>query len=235
MRKFLLAAGLLALLVTARSVHATPLPPGSTGVVPETGSISYTSVVDAKAVAFSFKGGAGTLNEAVVVDATTGHYDFIYQIQVTSGSVTDFKLAGYNNVGGPAAGGNLNVLQTSTPPSPTIPGAGFITGVVPISGVDRTTGSGDNVTTTFSLPVDSNDPSNIIIFQTDVNSFQDNEQAVITFGDGSHNPTDKLVFAPKGGGVPEPTTLLLWSGMATGLGLLGWRKRRPHGRPEPNA
>jgi hypothetical protein len=225
-----LAASVAALLVAAHAVHATALPPGSTGVVPATGSISYTSVVDAAAVGFSFKGGTGTINEAVVVDAVTGHYDFIYQIQVTSGSVTGFKLAGYNNVGGPAAG-DLNVLQTSTPPSPAIAGAGFVTGVVPVSGVDRSNGAGDNVTSTFSTDATSGSPSNILIFQTDVNQFQDNEQAVISFGDGSTKPTDHLIFAPKGHGVPEPASLLLWSGMAGGCSLLARRRRRNRPRP----
>jgi hypothetical protein len=133
----------------------------------------------------------------------------------------------------PAAGGALNLLQTSTPPTPGIGGAGFVTGVVSVSGVDRSIGSGDNVATTFGSTVTSGNPSDIIIFiifQTNVTQYQSNEQAVVFFGDGSTHLSDRLIFAPKGQAAAEPASLLLWCGMAGGLGVLAWRKRR--GRTE---
>ncbi len=80
--------------------------------------------------------------------------------------------------------------------------------------------------------------SNILIFQTDVNNYQTNEQAELFFGDTHGNPTDHLIFAPKGtgtggggggpgGGTPEPESLMLWLGMTAGLRLRGWCRRRP--------
>ncbi len=243
MRLFPLAAGLLALVATAAPTPATPLPSGST-VTPETGTVSYSSVVDSKMVSYDFQGSIGLIAEAVVVDALTGNYDFIYQVQPTAGSaVTAFKINGYNNTGGPAPNDTLNVVQNSTLSPSTIGDATFLTGTVAIDSTTRSNAAGENiVNATFAGIAPPGNASNILIFQTDDNHYQTNEQAELFFGNSNGNPTDKLIFAPKGpgtggggggpgGGTPEPASLVLWSGMAAGLGLLGWSRRRS--RPAP--
>jgi hypothetical protein len=224
MRKSLLAAGLLALVAAGR-VHATSLPPGGS-VTPETGSVSFSSVVDSKQVSYSFKGNTGVIAEAVVVDSVTGNYDFVYQVQPSAGTVFNIKLAGYNNVGGPASGNNLNVFQQTSPI--TTPNAGFVTGDVALTNAARSNGSGDNVNWTYAGSGSSvGNPSELVVFQTNVQAYQKNEQAVITFDSGgTSNPSDRLIFAPRGGAVPEPASLLIWSGVAGGLGLFAWRKRK---------
>ncbi len=231
MRKIQCLLGLLALLAAIGPAHATALAPGATVSPVPTGTLSYSSIV-LTATDVGFKKNSGGINEAIVVDSTTGKLDFVYQVQVdpaTPGNpalpVSQLRIQGYNNVGGPASGNNLDVFQMTTSTiTDTHGNLVFKTGVTPFTSVSRDNGGGDKVSNNMSTAASLGNPSYIIVFRTNVTQFQTNEQAQITFNDGSTANTVKNIFAPKG--VPEPTSLLIWSAMTGGLGLYGWRARR---------
>jgi hypothetical protein len=218
---------LLALWAACSSAaHANPLNPGSSvsGSAPNNILATYTgsfvAVSDFSTSDFIINnnpGGptVGVFSSAVVQRPGTNTLDFVYQMNISVGSVSGFTVASYHNV-------KTDVFQTTDISDLTSNNlqTPFVTATVPVSLYRRSSATGDNLTVLFGgAGVTAEHGSYLVVVETNSKTFPNVVPQPIIPGFG---PIPVQTFAP----VPEPASLALWGTFGGAAGLIGWRRRR---------
>jgi hypothetical protein len=210
------------LAVAASTARATPLVPGGTvsgstpGNVLQTYNGTVFAAVPFSQSDFSFQSqtgmNVGFVSSAVVQAA--GGLDFIYQVNVSLGNITGLSISSFLNT-------TTNVSQTADHSNLHNTNQ-FFPGNVSVATYDRSSGTGNTIDVAFSgTGVNTGQASFLIIVHTDAPTFAMSRLNVSSMG--SFFAVDTL--AP----VPEPTTMLLWTGTFGGLaGFIAcrWRAAR---------
>jgi hypothetical protein len=211
----LAAAAILAL---ATSAHATLLPAGAT-VVPDISDETGTFVDATSFQSFSVGSGTpttGTVKEAVYQNGS--FFDFVYQFTVNSGpGIEHLTGSSFKNFH------VINVSQTANVPA----GTTWHTPTNRAAQDANRSSDGSVVSFNFSPAVRHGTGPNsyILIVRTNATTYGSGSIGIIDGGG-----TEKPGFAPAGAsGVPEPSSLVLFGGMALGLGGAAFRrwKRQP--------
>jgi hypothetical protein len=201
--------------------RATPLPPGGSvsgstpGNVLQTYSGSVVSVIDFQQSTFFINNPHNLLLgfvSSAVVQTTSPGLDFLYQVNVSAGTVNSLTINSFHNMTTDAsqiqsrqvlAGQNL-----------------FFPGNVQIQTYTRTGGTGDDINLLFSgNGVTAEQSSYLVIVHTNSTTFTKSTASVIAGGTG----LTVASLAP----VPEPQTMVLWGGTFGGAAcFIAWRLRR---------
>jgi hypothetical protein len=209
-------AAIAVMALIAPCAFATPLPPGATvqgstpGNIVQTYQGTVVAVIPFADSTFSFMGPSGPtvgfISSAAVKTSAPG-LDFVYQVNVSVGTVNGFSFSGFHNAA-------IDVTQTANR-SGLANTNQFFPGNVPVTTYTRTAAPGDTVDVTFAGGVSTEQASNLVIVHTDSTTFV---PSIVNIG-GLQVPA----LAP----VPEPATLALWSGTLGGLGCwIAGRRRR---------
>jgi len=221
MKKWTVLAAVVALLGLSPQSQATPLPPGSTLVVPDTSAETGVATADTFTKAFDTNSGGigikGTIKETVFKESG-GTLDFDYQIAVDAASndaVARLTISNY----APSVVYTTSVSQFAS-------ASGFAPGTIPAITADRTS-NGRVIGFNFApMTLSPGLTSFVLIVRT--NAPLDTTGTVgvidgIPFGDS----TD--FFGPFGSPAPptpEPASLLLLGGLSLGIGAMAFRRHR---------
>ena len=229
MKKIVFLAAAVALLAMSTAAQAQNLSPGGntpTGVIPFVDPEAGGTIIQSVSAPFSFGGAGGTLDQGTVkeeviqstrISPTNGlpELDFLYQVSVTAGNIQTLGVADYT-------GFTTNVSQESNVTGLTNQGSNIFTnGTFPTS-FDSRTSNGDTVNFNFASLLLPGQTSYVQIIQTNATSYTSGTIELID--SGVYGPTFGF-FAPN----PEPSSLVLFGGLALGLGGAGlrrWRKRK---------
>ena len=189
---------------------ATSLTPGSIVTPATVPNNSFTTLANTGAIAFSFGGDTGTVQEMVGHWASnpfsTSDISFVYEITVTGGNILNLTTESFA-----IPGISLDVQQVDAPfvgfPTPTTAAAS-----ASLTSDGKTVGFG------FTPPngLVAGDTSFVLIINTNLTNF---EPGVFSLQDGQTQNFDG--FVPSA--VPEPSTLSL---LGTGLLAVGAGLRR---------
>ncbi len=225
MKKIAFLAAAVALLAMSTAAQAQNLPPGAS-LVPVPPGLETGTFVPGTDITLS--GSLNTLSATVqesVYKETNGALDFVYQVTNSSAPGGDIlerlTVSSY-------AGVSVNVEQ-----SPTTAGSSFAVGSVPALTADRSA-SGAVVGFNFIPPLPSGNippgsTSYTLIVQTNATTLAPgqvsaiNANTVTITGFLAPNPAGPLL------GAPEPASLVLFGGLALGMGGAGlrrWRQRK---------
>jgi hypothetical protein len=208
----------LGVLVLAPPIQATPLPPGSSGVLVSPGVETGTLIATASG---SYAGlipsmFAGTFLEKVYKESG-GTLNFDFQFKATAGDVTRMTIADYST---PIIVGDVS--QTAIQ-------LGFATGTQAVSTADRTANGmtiGFNFDTLGNVVAGSlHDTTFVLIVSTSATT---TDTGTIAFQDGGSATRSDIgpVIVPRTPGTPEPTSLILLGGLSLGIGGVGLRRWR---------
>jgi hypothetical protein len=207
------------------AVRATPLAPGQTvlgstagnTLASYTGSVVSVSQFSDSLFSISGPGGptVGFISSAVVQTSSPG-LDFVYQVNVSVGSVTSLSVPSFNNL-------QTNVSQTADHTALASTNQ-FFPGTVPVFSYTRSSGDGATIDVAFSgSGVTTEEASNLIIIHTNSEPSKppfDMTAPVII--NGVEIPLLQAVVP-----LPEPTTLVLWGGtFSCMVCFITWRQRR---------
>jgi hypothetical protein len=220
-----LAAASVRALCAPPPVQATPLTPGgsvsgtSPGNVVPSFSGTVVAVTPFQDSSFFFSGPNGPVVgfvSSAVVKSTGSGLDFVYQVNVSAGTVTGLSIDSFHNT-------VTDVVQTANR-SALASTNQFFTGNVPASTYTRSDATGDTISLTFSTPtvagVTAEEASYLVIVQTNSPTYTPSTASVSINSSGSI-VVDSL--AP----VPEPSTLALWGGTLGAFGCcIAWRRSR---------
>jgi PEP-CTERM motif len=206
------------LLVVSTVAQGAPLPAPSTDVsVTNLAAFTAGTVVnDTGSLAFSFGGNTGTVREWVVSNASTalcaGCLSFVYQVQVTGGSVGRVAGSPYDAF----------TVDVSHFGSAVLALTGSVNGIFGANNADRDA-SGNTIDFDYTSPITSTFSSFLEIANTNATASQAGTIAISAgvLTAGSQTLTG---FAPgTATGVPEPATILLLGSSLVALGV--WRRR----------
>jgi hypothetical protein len=209
------------LVICASPANATPLPPGGTVSGSTAGNIlsSYSGTVVAvtpfQQSTFFIPSTTsaptiGFVSSAVVKTSQPG-YDFVYQVNVSSGTVSNLSIDSFHNIVTDVSQiADRSVLASTNQ---------FFPGNVSVDSYTRSGGTGDIINLVFSGGgVTAEKASFLVIVHTDSPTFAKSTAGITAGGMTIEVPT----LAP----VPEPATIVLWGGTIAGVAGFILRRRR---------